>query len=159
MGDTASKRVIAGLMKIDPEIRSSGFRKSLAELSSSRYFLEAAGAFLPDGYLLDHDEARVLIYEVVDTHPIRPDKAACIAELSDELDDIGWELLVVTLDYTGHPTSELPGWAYMPAYTSMVAPPNCLDMTPAARAVARAREGERPATPEELLEAVRKLPF
>lgn len=139
---TRSKEIIAGLQGRDARIQATGFAKRLRALSDSRYFYAAARAVLPDGFLLNDDAQEVVIYEVADTNPVRADKALKLAELDDELDEVGWSLRVVVLDYTGHVVAEVPGWAYHPAYTSEVAPPNCMDLTPAARAVAADRGGK-----------------
>lgn len=157
MGDTNSKRVVAELMAADPNVRDKGFPKSVAALQpDSRYFAECARRIRPDAFKIV--DGVVTIYEVVDTHPIRPAKAEHIAELADELDDIGLELAVLTLDYTGHVTSALPGYAYFPIYTSRFASEACLDMTPAARAVMRDdAETRQDMTPEELRRAFASL--
>jgi hypothetical protein len=140
MSETASKRIVDGLIRKDARVRKSGFTKAVSALSDSSYFAAAAKGIVPDAYLLDHDERVVVMYEVVDTHPIRPKKADRIAELSDELDDIYWTLRVIVLDYTGHTVCDVPGWAFLAGYTQLFASPNALDMTPAAMAVARAED-------------------
>jgi hypothetical protein len=133
---TRSKAIIAALHLVDSRVQSKGFARRLSALSDSRHFRAATRGVLPDGFVVNEDAAQVVVYEVADTNPIRPGKAVRLAELADELDEIGWALLVVVMDYTGHVVAEVPGWAYEPAYTEAYAPPNCLDMTPAARTAA-----------------------
>ena len=140
MKDTASKRIVAALMKKDARIKKAGFAKALRALCDYQYFANAVKGIIPDAYLLDHDERVVVMYEVADTHPIRAAKADRIAELSDELDDIYWSLRVVVIDYTGHTVCEVPGWSFLAAYTQLFASPAAMDMTPAAMAVARATD-------------------
>jgi hypothetical protein len=154
---TNSKRIVAALMAINPEMRNQGFAKALAALSDSEHFYKLARSIIPDAYVITDEE--VIIYEVADTHPIRDNKAEKLSELCDELDDIGLAMRVVVLDYTGATVADTPGWAYMPTYTGFFASEACMDLTPAAKAVMRDREAHAPSTLEELAAAVRKLPY
>jgi hypothetical protein len=134
-GMTRSKQIIAGLQAADPSVRFGGFPAALAALTGApRTTRQLARAVIPDGYRIDHETREVTIYEVADTNPIRPDKAEKIADLYDELEQEEWVLRVVVLDYTGHVVADVHGWAFSPEHVAAFAPPNCLDLTPAARA-------------------------
>lgn len=132
---TRSKEIIAALQAADRRVSSGGFAKAIAA-AVSPLCRELARGIIPDGYLIDEDERQVVLYEVADTHPIRPAKADKIADLYDELEQEEWTLRVVVLDYTSHVVADVHGWAFGGWFTSRFAPPNCLDMTPAARAAA-----------------------
>ena len=152
---TNSKRIVAALMAHNPEIQNKGFARTVAKLSDSVRLHEVARSILPDAFAITSGE--VIIYEVADTNPIRASKAYRLAELDDELDDAGYRFRVVMLDYTGATIGDTPGWAYLPAYTDSFASPECMDYTPAAKAVMRAGEGAPESTPESRREAIQKL--
>lgn len=155
---TASDLVVQRILERLPNARRTGFAKALSKLSDSRYFYEAAKAVVPDAYELRHYDSEVVIFEVVDTNPICDEKGDRIAELSDELDDIGWALRVVTLDYMGQVLHELSGWAYMSAYTMAISPPGRKDKTPAAAAVERITLQDQEADRGELYAAMLRIP-
>ena len=125
--------IIAALRAKDGRVARSGFAKAIAA-AISPLCRELARGIIPDGYLIDEGGRQVVLYEVADTHPIRPTKADKIAHLYDELEQEEWTLRVVVMDYTGHVVADVHGWAFGGWHTSRFAPPNCLDMTPAARA-------------------------
>jgi len=126
--EKATNRIIGRMMAANPGIRRSGFAKALAAISESRVLYQRARAILPDGFEIG--DGVVTVIEVADTHPIRAAKAARIFELWEELEEYGWELEVAVYDYMGGMVAKVPGWTFGRACE--IAPPNCMDMTPAA---------------------------
>jgi hypothetical protein len=124
----ATDTILARMMAVNPAIRRGGFAKALAVISESRELYRYGRTILPDGYEIG--DGVVTLIEVADTHPIRAAKAGRIAELADELDEYGWLLEVAVYDYMGGLVAKVPGWTYGRA--CQIAPPNCMDMTPAA---------------------------
>lgn len=123
-------RIVMRLQSTRPDVRDKGFAKALAAVSPCRDLYTMARGIIPDAY--EVGDGVITIIEVADTHPIRAAKAERIAELWDELEEYGWELWVEVYDYMGGMTAKLPGWCYGRGLE--IAPPNCMDLTPAALA-------------------------
>lgn len=127
-GQKPTDAILSRLEAVNPCVRRSGFAKALRAISESRVLYEAARKILPDGFTIG--DGTVTVIEVADTHPIRASKAERLSELAEELDEHGWLLEVAVYDYMGGLIAKVPGWAYGRALE--IAPPNCMDMTPAA---------------------------
>lgn len=135
---TKSDEVVARLAVLDTRIKRRGFQAAIRRISeNSRYTAEISRRIVPDAYMEDAENFVMTIIEVVETSPITPGKGCWISELWDELDELGWSLMVRVYDYAGNLVASLPGYAYEPAYTSVFRAENCKDVTPAAIAVMR----------------------
>jgi hypothetical protein len=60
--------------------------------------LIAANRIIPDAYLLEVERKTVYLYEIEDTHPIKPEKLRKLSSIRFRLDCLDWELRVFLLD-------------------------------------------------------------
>jgi len=135
---TPSKAIVASMMAANPNIRRIGFAATMRELFEWPEIGEIARTVIPDAFHVSQERREVTIIEVDDTHPIDALKASKIGDLADALLEEEWDLVVIVVDYAGTVRAAVPGWAFLPQYTSKYAPPGCRDFTPAAVAASRA---------------------
>lgn len=134
---TASSRVVAGMMAADSGIKNRGFPAACEAITGLLATREVARRIIPDAFRVTADDCALVIYEVDDTNPISREKAGKITALNDELDDSGWTLTVVVLDYVGHEVHRMPGWCFASYYIDKYLPEYAKDASPAASQVTR----------------------
>jgi hypothetical protein len=59
--------------------------------------------FIPDAYLIDHDQRTVVCYEIEDWNPMHPHALMRYADAWWTLEAIEWDLHLITYDIYGHP--------------------------------------------------------
>ena len=155
--ESASNRIVASIMARNPSVKDAGFRKAIrAQFPDSD--IGDCCRFVPDAFHISPETETVTLIEVVDTNPIDAEKADKIADFSFALDDIEWEVVVLVLDYVGNVSAAVAGVAFSAAYTQGIAPPNCRDLVPAAKAVTgEIVKAQREWTPEEMDELAARI--
>lgn len=68
--------------------------------------------FIPDAYLINHQDEEVLIVEVEDTHPLTSEKLTRLINFYWWLDGLSWKFRVFTTDRYGQNQTEIPLFAY-----------------------------------------------
>lgn len=136
--ETASARIIRGLIVLQPEVRKDGFAQAMRDLfPGNEDVAQAVTGLIPDAFAVYPEASEINMIEVVDTSPIHRKKAERIASLAESLADVDWTLGVVCFDGAGNLTSHLPGVLYSPLYAQFDGDAN--NATP--RALAAARNG------------------
>lgn len=104
---TFSKLGAAWLLNIDPRMQLKGFAKELCKAvradcgageAQDLRELIAANRIIPDAYLLEVEHKTVYLFEIEDTHPIRPEKLRKLSRIWFRLDCLDWELRIFLLD-------------------------------------------------------------
>jgi hypothetical protein len=63
--------------------------------------LDALRALVPDAHLIDHEERRVIAYEIEDGNPLPAAKLRAYLRCWFALDDFNWELIVIRFSKDG----------------------------------------------------------
>jgi hypothetical protein len=132
-----SKEVISSLMSQRAGIREHGFPAALrTRWPDAAELHEMSGRIIPDAFEFHEDLSVLTLIEVVDTHPIRSDKAIKIADLELAITDLDWDLTVAVFDSMGNLLAELPGWAFGSHYIGARSLRPTTDVLPHARCAA-----------------------
>lgn len=104
---TFSKLGAAWLLNADPRMRLKGFAQELCKAvradcgageAQDLRELIAVNRIIPDAYLLEAEHKTVYLFEIEDTHPIKPEKLRRLSAIWFRLDCLDWELRVFLLD-------------------------------------------------------------
>ncbi len=99
-----SKLVLNWLLRADDRMLTSGFNKNLISEMECDIDKEELSDLLnrnniiPDAYVIDIEIRTAYIFEVEDTHPIKPDKLRKLSEIWCFLDALDWEIRVFCID-------------------------------------------------------------
>ena len=109
---TFSKVVVSWLLDTDPRVCTSGFGAEVIGAvdagSEELKQLLSENNIVPDAYLIDLAKKSIFLFEVEDTHPIKPEKLRKLANIWFHLDCLCWELRVFLIDRYMHHWSVLP---------------------------------------------------
>jgi len=127
--------IVQALQLSRPGIEKNGFTKAVRQQWPDEGDLhQAAGAIMPDAYEFHHDLRVLTLIEVVDTNPIRRQKADKIGALALALDEVEWEATVAVFDNCGNLMCEIPAYSFIGYNVDHFAPAKAVDVLPAARA-------------------------
>lgn len=139
-----------------PEIKHKGFAKAIRKMfPDDEEISEAVGSFVPDAWAIYPDIREMNVIEIIHTHPIDDHKGHQIGTLADLLKDQGWNLGVACFDVEANLTSHIPAIYYLKCYTGLFEEKR--NVTPKAVSQHHRIEAEPPSTPEELMEAMKRI--
>jgi hypothetical protein len=104
---TFSKLGAAWLLGLDRRMQLKGFARELCKAvtddcgageADDLKELIAANRIIPDAYLLDARRRTVYLFEIEDTHLLKPEKLRRLSAIWFRLDCLAWELRILLLD-------------------------------------------------------------
>ena len=105
---TAHEAMIAALKLERPEVQTTGFFRSLATVGDyMRDLLEhdrewrASINIVPDAFVIDRKGRHVVVFEIVDTHDVKPEKIAAVEEIGWALDQDCYTIGIIRIDKHG----------------------------------------------------------
>jgi len=114
---TFSKLGAAWLLNTDPRMQLKGFAQQLCKAIScdcgageaqDLRELIAGNRIIPDACLIDREQRAVYLFEIEDTHPLKPEKLRKLSAIWFRLDCLDWELRVFLVD------RYVAGWRTLP---------------------------------------------
>lgn len=104
---TFSKLGAAWLLNFDERMKLRGFAKELCKAvrddcgageADDLKELMAANRIIPDAYLLEAERRTVYLFEIEDTHLLKPEKLRRLSTIWFRLDCLAWELRILLVD-------------------------------------------------------------
>lgn len=105
---TAHQQMIEALCAQHPEVKTTGFFRELATVGDYMADLlkhdpewRAQVNIVPDAFAIDRVGRHVVVFEVVDTHDVKPEKIAAVEEIGWALDQDGCSIGIIRIDRHG----------------------------------------------------------